>query len=64
MGSNYEADELLHDIVDSGYIEEGAKELGITRQCNDRGYDSLSPAQKAIYDHNVRKRLSSPVWTA
>jgi hypothetical protein len=48
MESNYEADQLLQEAVDGGYIDADSKVHGIARFCNDQGYQSLSPAQKAI----------------
>lgn len=58
MDPNYEADELLQHIANGGYIEEGSKEHGIARQCNDLGYDSLSPAQAAVYNRGVLPHLA------
>lgn len=51
------ADDLLQEAVDAGYVEEGSTAHGIARRCNDRGYESLSPAQKSICDRQVLPHL-------
>ena len=59
MESNYAVDELLQEAVDGGYVEEGSAAHGIAKQSNDRGRDSLSPIQKAIYRGKVLPHLKS-----
>jgi enoyl-[acyl-carrier-protein] reductase (NADH) len=57
--SNYDADELLQEAVDGGYVDEHSAAYGIARQCNDRGYETLSATQKTIYDRQVLPHLAT-----
>jgi hypothetical protein len=56
---DYESHELLQDAVDKGMIEEGSAAHGVAKQCIDKGYASLSPAQKATYDRHVAPHLET-----
>lgn len=57
MDYNYESHELLQDAVDEGMIDEKSAACGVAKQCIDQGYDSLSPAQRAVYDLQVVPHL-------
>jgi len=54
---DYEGHELLQEAVDSGMIEEKTAAHGVALQCIDSGYDSLSPAQKSVYNLHVVPHL-------
>ncbi len=57
MGHNdhidFELYDAIEDLVAEGEIEENSKAHGIARQVIHQGYDSLSDAQKWIYDREV-----------
>jgi hypothetical protein len=57
MDYDYESHELLQDAVDEGMIDEKSAACGVAKQCFDQGYDSLRPAQKAVYDLQVLPHL-------
>lgn len=59
MDYDYESHELLQDAVDKGMIEEGSAAHGVAKQCIDRGYESLSPAQKSTYERHVAPHLKT-----
>ena len=44
--------EFLQELLDSGSIDDG-KEIGITKQVIDKGYDSLSDKQKWVFDKMI-----------
>ena len=44
--------EFLQELLDSGRIDDG-KEIGITKQVIDKGYDSLSDKQKWVFDKMI-----------
>jgi hypothetical protein len=47
---DFELYEAIVDLVDEGYLEEGAPPYGIAQQVIHNGYESLSPKQRYIYD--------------
>jgi FixJ family two-component response regulator len=61
MGSNDHIDWELHTAIsqalDENRIEEGSAAAGIAQQVIHQGYESLSPAQKAVYDRVVLPAL-------
>jgi hypothetical protein len=50
-------DQELHDaieeLIDTGEIEAGTPAAGIAKRVVDQGYDSLTDAQKHVYDTYV-----------
>ena len=61
MDYDFESHELLQDAVDEGLIDEGSASHGVAKQCIDKGYDSLSDKQKAVYDLQVVPHLKKIV---
>jgi hypothetical protein len=47
---DWELHELVTDLPDEGYLEEGTPAYGIAKLAVDVGYERLSPKQKAVYD--------------
>jgi hypothetical protein len=61
MGANdYDAGlfDAIEDLVADGELEQGTAALGIARQVIHTGYESLSPAQRAVYDSVVIPALA------
>lgn len=57
MDYDYEAHDLLQEAIDDGSIEEGSAAHGVALQSFDRGYDSLTDLQKAVFDRHVVPHL-------
>lgn len=62
MGFNshidFELSDAVQDIVDEGLLEEGTAAFGVIQQVVHRGYDSLSPKQRTLYDTVVVPALT------
>lgn len=56
--SDYELSEMLDELVTAGVIDDKSAAFGVARQCLDRGYDTLTPAQRAVYDSVVAPRMA------
>jgi hypothetical protein len=58
--NDYDAElyDAIEDLVAEGELEQGTAALGIARQVIHTGYDSLSPAQRAVYDSVVIPALA------
>lgn len=61
MNYDYESHDLLQDAVDKGHIEESSTAHGVAKQCIERGYDSLSGKQRAVYNMQVAPHLANIV---
>jgi len=48
---------LIDELVDRGQLHEGSPQYAITQQLIDRGRDSLSAAQLAVFDNEVAPLL-------
>ncbi len=55
--SDYELHDLVVNAVRAGLIERGSAAYGVALLCIDRGYESLSAPQKAIYDRHVQPNI-------
>lgn len=57
MGYNdhidYELDEAINDLFESGYLEKGSAAYGIAQFVIHNGYNSLSSKQRFVYDKEV-----------
>lgn len=62
MGHNDHIDLDLHDaiqdIIDEGYLDEESNAYGVAKQVIGRGYDSLTPKQRTLYDRVVVPALA------
>lgn len=62
LGFNDHIDWELHaaitQLLEENRLEEGSPAAGIAQQAMHRGYDTLSPAQKAVYDRLVVPALT------
>lgn len=62
MGSNdhidWDLNEAITQLMEDGDLEEGTPAAGIAQQVIHQGYDSLSTAQKAVYDRVVIPALA------
>lgn len=60
-GYDYELEMQIAELVDAGDLEEGTKAHGIAQQVINRGYESLSPKQRYVYDNEVWPYLSEVI---
>jgi hypothetical protein len=56
--SDYEINEMLEQLVDSGCLAEGSAAHGVALQAFDKGYESLSDRQKAVFDRRVAPHIA------
>lgn len=56
--SDYDLAVMLDELVDSGVVDCESPAFGVARQCLERGYESLSPAQRAVYDRHIAPHLT------
>jgi hypothetical protein len=55
---DWELDAQIQDLVDCGILDVDTAAYGIARQVVDRGLDSLSNAQRQVWNHRVWIPLS------
>lgn len=55
---DWELNSQIEDLVDSGMLDADTAAYGVARQVVDRGIDSLSDAQRRVWDQHVWKPLS------
>lgn len=56
--SDYDLAEMLDELVDSGVLDTSSAAFGVAKQCLDRGYESLTPAQRSVYDSRVAPHMA------
>ncbi len=54
---DYDNRELLDDLVSSGLFKDGSSALGVAKQVLGKGLDSLSAAQRQIFDRIIGKAM-------
>ena len=55
---DFELYDLIEDLVDEGYLEEGTSAYGIAQKVIHEGYESLSPKQRYVYNTIVVPALT------
>jgi hypothetical protein len=55
--SESDLNEMFDELVWEGHIAEGTPAYGVARQCLDRGFQSLSPAQQSVYEIHVAPHM-------
>jgi len=58
------SDSELNDMIDFLDLDPRSAAVAVARQCLDQGYESLTHAQKAVYDNYLKSRLLDPVTPA